>query len=196
MKQRNLRFEFTTARTSFNIDLLPGKTKVNYPGMPDGKYDQFEDEVYDNLVFVKGVARQWIKDTRMTSSERYWLRDQLTELTLDDLVNEVISDRDALDQKWTAFVKSGFDISLEAFAYVVNQWTGGDFHDKFMEPHFGHEFKSNDGQLNEYALEKFRMFRDRTARFLTWLDHSGRRSFSGAVNSYWMEYKASHPEVA
>jgi hypothetical protein len=196
----NYRFTVETFNSSFQISLEGSQTKINFKHMDEEalgyKYDYMADEVYGTLKEAKAAVRTWIREEKLRDMDRRYMLDELKEMTMQTLVDELIDNNRCADNRVEHLEMLGHDISLKAFSKVLMQWTGDEFHDRFLEVHFGHNYKNENDQLNEYAIEKFEMFRDKTSSFIHWLDHSGRRSFSQAVNSYWMEYKASHPEVA
>ena len=74
------------------------------------------------------------------------------------------------------------DVSIYSLGYVLSEWTLELFTNYFLKARFGERYVSDD-----YAIEKFSKFQNRTHLFISELDYSSKVEFGLAINRYMID---------
>ena len=86
-----MRFKISYGRTDFNVSLVSSVTDINVPKTDN--YDWRKDTVYGSLSDVKKALREWVKDSKLTAMDRQYNTDCIKDLTLEQLVDDLIGER-------------------------------------------------------------------------------------------------------
>ena len=86
-----MRFKISYGKTSFNVALVSSGTDINVPKTDN--YDWRKDTVYGSLSDVKKALRGWVKDSKLTAMDRRYNTDCVKDLTLEQLVDDLIEER-------------------------------------------------------------------------------------------------------
>jgi len=76
----------------FSVSIISSDSPVNYKGMADvfGSYDVQKDDVFESIKAIKVRLRERIRNSRLSTDERYYKFQEVKDLTIDDLVDELL----------------------------------------------------------------------------------------------------------
>ena len=99
----------------FSVSIISSDSAVNYKRMADvfGTYDVQKDDVFESIKAVKVRLRERIRNSRLSTDERYYKFQEVKDLTIDDLVDELLQD--------AVINKVDFAHKIKELEYIIKQ---------------------------------------------------------------------------